>query len=220
MSSRTKAVSMDRLALTPDRGSVLLRLMMVVNDFVIANDTLNMWKQQSEEENKTKRQEAFKYLVESQIGHIYEGMLIIKEIEENPSLIRLVEQCDTPTRDEFKRLADYRKSHEYEKIMGRVRNNLAFHYDAKLVQRQLIALVNKHPGTVCSQSMGSRSEDWLFEAGAMVNERVAVREVFEVPDDMDATEGANLALEKLQSISTWFMQFAGHFVWKYTPSAI
>ncbi len=220
MSSRTKTVSMDRLAQTPSRGSVLLRLMMVVNDFVIANDTLNMWRQKSGEENKTKRQEAFKYLVESQIAHIYEGMLIVKEIEESPSLMRLVEQCDTPTRDEFKRLADYRRSPHYEKVMGRVRNNLAFHYDAKLVQRQLTALVKKHPGTVCLQSMGGRSEDWLFEAGALVGERVAVREVFEVPDDMDATQGADLVLARLQNISTWFMQFAGHFVWKHTPSAI
>jgi hypothetical protein len=44
MASRTKVVHLDKLDRDPEFASVLLRLMMVVNDFAMANDILTMWR--------------------------------------------------------------------------------------------------------------------------------------------------------------------------------
>lgn len=44
MSSRTKVVNISKLARDPALGSVLVRLMMVINDFSIANDALGFWR--------------------------------------------------------------------------------------------------------------------------------------------------------------------------------
>lgn len=80
MSSRTKYVSMDKIGRDLEFGSVLLRLMMVINDCAIAGETMEMWKSEDSEARRKKREEAFKYFVELQISHIYEGLKIIGEI--------------------------------------------------------------------------------------------------------------------------------------------
>lgn len=97
-----------------------------------------------------------------------------------------------------------------------MRNNLAFHYDAKLTERALIKHLEKHAGGVGAISMGSMPFDWMFEPGALINKRVAVRDIFGVPDGADITEETDELMVELQGILNTFMRFAGHFVWKHT----
>lgn len=216
MSSRTKFVSMDKIGRDPELGSVLLRLMMVANDCAIASETAEMWKSEDTELRRKKREEAFKYFVELQIAHIYEGLKIVREIQASGRLKRFVEECDGPTRREFDILVMFLADPKYEKIVGRVRNNLAFHYDAKLTERALMKHVEKYIGSTGAISMGSKPFDWMFEPGAFINERVAVRDIFGVPEGANITEETDKLMVELQGILNTFMQFAGHFVWKHT----
>jgi len=216
LSSRTKFVSMDKIGRDPEFGSVLLRLMMVVNDCAIAGETAEMWKSEDSELRRKKREEAFKYFVELQIAHIYEGLKIIREIAGGPRLMVFVDQCDRRTREEFAQLVAFLEDPKYEKIVGRVRNNLAFHYDAKLVERSLVKLVQTYMGTTGAISMGSKPFDWMFEPGAFVNERVAVRDIFGVPDGANIIEETDKLMVELQAVLNIYMQFAGNFVWKHT----
>lgn len=216
MSSRTKSVSMDKIGRNPAFGSILLRLMMVVNDCAIASETAEMWKSEDSELRRKKREEAFKYFVELQIAHIYEGLKIIREIQVSERLKRFVEECDGPTKREFDMLVMFLADPKYDKIVGRVRNNLAFHYDAKLTERALTKHVEKYIGSTGAISMGSKPFDWMFEPGAFINERVAVRDIFGVPEGANITEETDKLMVELQGILNTFMQFAGHFIWKHT----
>jgi hypothetical protein len=190
--------------------------MMVINDNAIADETARMWQADSSERRKVRRQEAFKYMVELQIAHIYEGMQIIREIEKNSRLKAYVDECDRPTRSEFAQLVAYLTDPKYEGIMGRMRNNLAFHYGAKLTKRALTRHVEKMPGTIGAISMGSTSSDWMFEPGALVNELVAVRDIFAVPDNANINEMTDSEMLEVQKVAETFMRFAGHFIWKHT----
>lgn len=207
---------MDKMGRDPEFGSVLLRLMMVVNDCAIAGETAEMWKSEDSELRRKKREEAFKYFVELQIAHIYEGLKIIREIQASKRLKRFVHECDGPTKREFNTLVAFLGDPKYEKIVGRVRNNLAFHYDAKLTERALMQYLAKHVGGTGAISMGNKPFDWMFEPGAFINERVAVRDVFGVPEGASVTEETDKLMVELQGVLNTFMQFAGHFVWKHT----
>lgn len=218
MSSRTKIISIDKLARDPVLGSVLVRLMMVINDNSICDESVRMWKGILDESRRVRVQEAFKYFVELQIAHIYEGLQIIREINLDAKLKRYVDLCDRPTRGEFAQLVDYLVNPKYEAIMGRMRNNLAFHYSAKLTRRALEKHVRKTSGSLGAISMGSTSADWLFEPGALVNELVAVREVFAVPDGADITGTTDQEMMEVQRMAEAFMRFAGHFIWKHTTT--
>ena len=54
----------------------------------------------------------------------------------------------------FARLATIIGSPEFQKVMGRVRNNLTFHYDFNTLERVLQLLVSKHPEARGAMSLG------------------------------------------------------------------
>jgi hypothetical protein len=219
MSSRTKIVNISKLAADPLLGSVLVRLMMVINDFSIANDAVGFWRADETPKRQSRRDEAVRYFVGLQVAHVYEGMLdIIAEIEKTPALRVAVERCDQPTRAEFAELVAYRATPEFQSIMGRIRNNLAFHYTPGLAQRTLVALASQHPDTMAPISMGNDALDWYFEPGALVRDRVGVREVFQIPAGANIRLETDALLTRLHAISDTFGRFAGNFIWQLASS--
>jgi hypothetical protein len=71
-------------------------------------------------------------------------------------------------------------------------------------------------GATGAISMGSKPFDWMFEPGAFINEQVAVRDIFGVPDGANIIEETDKLMVELQGVLNIYMQFAGNFVWKYT----
>lgn len=216
--STTKIVSIDRLARDPKLGSVLVRLMMVLNDCAIADETASIWRANKSERRAVRRQEAFKYFVELQIAHIYEGLKIIKEIKNDPQLSRYVEECDAPTRREFDWLVAFLSDPKFNKTMGRLRHNIIFHYDAGAAEKALLSHIDKYAESYGAISMGRASSEWMFEPGALISEVIAVRHVFGVPYGADVTEASDKVMVELQEVLENYMRFAGHFVWKHTSS--
>ena len=64
--------------------------------------------------------------------------------------------------------------------MGRIRNNLSFHYDPKTIDNALQSLVAKHSDVTGTMSLGDEPHNWFFEPGDMVADRAAVREIFKI----------------------------------------
>jgi hypothetical protein len=211
-----KWVSIEKLNRDPEVASTLLRLMMVVNDCALADESLAMWQSEQSESRNVRRQEAAKYFVELQIAHLYEGMKIIHEMSSSSTLLRYVDQSDQPTRTEFRRLVAFLSDRRYESLIGRVRHNLAFHYDAKLTARVLAQCVARTPDALLAISMGNKSSDWLFEPGALVSEQIAVREIFKIAENEDINTVTGEILQEVQALAHDFNRFAGHFVWQHT----
>lgn len=216
MSSRTKLVSMDKIAADKEIGSVLIRLMMVMNDCAIAEETATMWRERMEEKIRIKQQEAFKYFVELQIGHLHEGLAIVREIAQKTKLRDLVDRCNSSTQERFERLRHYEPGVAIGNVILNIRNKLAFHYDPTMIRDELLGHVRQFPRTAALVSIGDKSGDVLFEPGAVINERVATQQVFALPAGADIDEASNNLMVELQAIMEDFMNFGSSFVWTHT----
>lgn len=216
MSSRTKLVSIDKIARDPEVGSMLIRLMMVMNDCAIAEESATMWRGRTDEKTRVKQQEAFKFFVELQIGHLHEGLALIREIAKKPNLRDLVNQCPQITQAQFDHLTNYKPGVALGAVMADIRNKLAFHYDPTMIRDELRAHVREQPGTAALISIGGSSEDILFEPGAVINERVAVNKVLRITAGADADAESNKVMVELEKVMEDFMNFGGTFVWKHT----
>ena len=216
--SKTKLVSFDKIARDPDIGSVLIRLMMIMNDCVIAEESATMWRRRTDEKTRIKQQEAFKYFVELQIGHLHEGLALIREIARKAKLRALVDQCPRATQEQFDHLRKHEPSAALGKVMMDIRNKLAFHYDPTMIRDELLAHVREHPKTATLISIGGASEDVLFEPGAVINERVATQKVFPIPAGSDIDAESNKLMVELEKVMEDFMNFGSSFVWKHTST--
>ena len=100
--------------------------------------------------------------------------------------------------------------------MGRIRNNLTFHYDPKTINRALQSLVAKHPDARGTLSLGHNPLDWWFEPGDMVIDRAGVREIFKVPEGADVREETDKIIMRLHDITQTFGAFAAGLIWENT----
>lgn len=185
--STTKNVRLGAIADEGKLGSVLIRLMMVMNDMSLAMDGLGWWVNENERTRQHREVGARIYFVRLQLSHLYEGLKIVQEIRNDAELMRAVDASGRFTKKSFEKLVAFRDGAEYEKIMGRIRNNLTFHYDPKTISKALQGLVRKNPEARGSLTLGDDPVNWFCEPGDMVGDRAAVREIFEIQESAART---------------------------------
>lgn len=212
--STHKFARLAAIASKGELGSVLIRLMMVINDMTLAMDAHRRWIEDAMKERKHRERGAKIYFIRLQISHIYEAMRIVEEIRDTPALMKAVDRSDPSTKRGFAALLAFIASPEFEKVMGRIRNNLTFHYDPKTIERALASLVAKHPDASGSISLGDEPHNWFFEPGDMVGDRAAVREIFKVPEGADVVVETDKIVMRLHGIVQMFGGFAGSLIWQ------
>jgi hypothetical protein len=200
-----------KLALDQEIASVVLRLMMAMNDIGIVNDALQQWFN-TEDKKKKQRQDGGKlYYGRMQSAHIYEALLIIEEIENTPSLKAAVDRCDVKTVKSFETVAAFLGTDDH-KVLLRIRNNASFHYDGKLAVRMLNQIVKKYPNDVSTCSLGNETLDWYFELGDKIVDKLLVREIMKVPDEADLRKTVDDQLVRFLAMASAFADFAGYFI--------
>jgi hypothetical protein len=212
--STHKYARLDAIASKGELGSVLIRLMMVINDMSLAADALRRWTEDSRSEREHRARGAKIYFIHLQISHIYEAMKIVEEIDNCPELMKAVDRSDSFTKKGFAALLAFIGGQEFERVMGRIRNNLTFHYDPKTIERALASLVAKHPDAAGSMSLGDEPHNWYFEPGDMVGDRAAVREIFKVPEAANVVAETDKIIVRLHEIVQMFGGFAGSLIWQ------
>jgi hypothetical protein len=212
--STHKYARLDAIASKGELGSVLIRLMMVINDMSLAADALRRWTEDSRSEREHRTRGAKIYFIRLQISHIYEAMKIVDEIHNSPELMKAVDRSDSFTKKGLAALVAFIGGQEFEKVMGRIRNNLTFHYDPKTIERALASLVAKHPDATGSMSLGDEPHNWFFEPGDIVGDRAAVREIFKVPEGANVVAETDKIVVRLHEIVQLFGGFAGSLIWQ------
>jgi hypothetical protein len=149
-----------------------------------------------------------------QMGHVYEALLIIQTIKANPRLTAAVKRCDQRTQASFDAVAVFLKSDDF-KILRRIRNNAAFHYDGKLAIRHLEHIVEKFPNHPFAYSLGHETLDWYFQLGDEIIDRLVVRDIFKIPEGTDLRAELDAILLRLHKMATAFTDFAGYFIRHY-----
>lgn len=211
MSSRTWSARSAGLLRDEKLGSVVLRLMMAMNDIGITNSSMAEWQTTDDPKKKARWRGGVLYFGRVQSAHLFEALSIIDEIKRDQVLMAAVDRADEATKRSFQVVAKFLDGADYN-MMAKMRNVLAFHYDPKLTLRRLQKLVEKWPDHATMYSLGSETLDWHFELGDLIADEIIIRDVFKISEDADIKEAAFEILDRLHVMATAFTDFAGYFI--------
>ena len=211
MSSRTWSVGTARLMADKEAASVVVRLMMALNDLAIANEGLGEWTATQERRKLARQNGGRLYYGRMLMAHVYEALSIIENIQDSPKLRMLVDACDPATRSSFNGVAGFLETADYG-MLCRIRNNASFHYNGKLAVRAVEQINKKFPEHVSTYSLGHDPLDWYFELGDLALDRIVVRDIFKAPESADLRAAINPILMRMHTMAGAFSDFAGHFI--------
>ena len=211
-------------------GGVLVRLMMALQDFALANHAMGTWKEQEDPKLKDRRIGAARYFLRLLQSHILEAFGIIEEIEASPELLAAVEACDTQTKKSFAALQQFRTSDDY-KLLLRIRNNIGFHYGGKVVLQALERIQKrltlkreqkKKVDDLAAITLGREALDWHFVPTEWVENDIIIRGIFQIPegdDTADEQKSTDEIVMRLHDIAAAFGDFAGYFIKQHAKAA-
>jgi len=187
--------------------------MMALNDLSLADDGLGRWEQEANPRLANRKLGGKRYFLRTLLSHVFEALAIIKEIMGDVELRSAVDTCDATTQASFEKLVTFLGSDDY-KLLLKIRNNLAFHYGARIVQQSIVHLAEKIPNKLISCSMGDEAINWHFVPGEWVENDIIVRAIFAIEDaDKETVQSkTNEITVRLHDIVQSLADFGGHFI--------
>ena len=199
-------------------GSVMGRLMMIVNDMGLVNESLRVWSQSKDKRWESRKDGGRALFGRIQMSYVYEALELIKEIRDSDVLEAEVAKCSKRTQDSFTTVKAFLDTDDYKKKLVRFRNNIGFHYDRKLSERAIREISEQFPDDASTMTLGEDPLDWHFELGDKVQDKIVIRYIFEVPKDKDAAKEADAIAKRVFDMSEKLAVFAGYFVWERTKT--
>jgi hypothetical protein len=212
--SSTRIIRSAKLLEDRERASVILRMMMAVNDAGLAANALQEWTESVDRRKRARFQGGQMYFSRISMAHCFEVFKILDEIEKSPKLREAVQDCDSETRKSYATLRAFRASSDY-KVLLLVRNKISFHYDETLSIRALERLISRRPNDISSFSMGTETLDWYFELADKIVNSIMRRDLMKVTDSDHVEQDVDDILWRLGDILRVFGDFAAHFARKY-----
>jgi hypothetical protein len=213
--STTRVIHTASLATDKELASLVLRLMMSVNDLTMAHNAMVNWASSEERRENRRKDGGLLYYGRMQSGHIYEALLITKKIAATPKLRAYIDQCGASTTTLFSELETFVNGQDHGLLL-RIRNNASFHYDGKLAVRYLEAIVQKSPDHVSSYTLGTETLDWHFELSDLILDTIVVRDIFKLPVDTNLQKNLLAIFERLTVMTNKFTAFVASFIRHYT----
>ncbi|MHB1215354.1 MAG: hypothetical protein ACYCY9_10235 [Thiobacillus sp.] len=148
-------------------------------------------------------------------------MKVIEEVKNDLSLMALVGQCDDQTQQSFSELEQFlpkgAKRAEFERLVGRVRHNLTFHYDesGKLIEQAVSDIAARPEARMASITRGDTAYLWHFQVADAVVDGIVVRQIWGIQRDQNVRTEADKVADRVHQILLWFVDFSGEFIWKY-----
>lgn len=209
----TNTTTFQHLASQGRLGTILLWLMIFVNDLALCNDALEQWDKHQDEAHKKRAAGAKMYFVRVMLSHINEGLKIINQINGDPELRNAVGQCDQATQKLFKTVVSLNGTEEAQALQ-KIRNEIAFHYTRNRLDVALAGLAKRFPGNAHSISFG-KPIDCFFEPSDRVIDNAVLKDIFKVPDDADLGAETLKRIHRLQSIGDDLATFSASFIFKH-----
>jgi hypothetical protein len=209
----SRAWSAKTAALVADKklASVIVRLMMAMNDIAMANEGLGEWTATADRKRLFRQNGGRLYYGRMLMAHVYEALSVIDDIQKDTKLRAAVKKCDAKTRSSFEAVAKFLGTDDH-KMLLRIRNNASFHYERKLAVKALEQIAENFPEHRFMYSLGHDPLDWYFELGDLVIDRIVVRDIFKAPKDADVRAAIDPILLRLHKMAAAFSDFAGYFV--------
>lgn len=218
--SITRNVSWRTLQARGEAATTVVKLMMACNDLSYANQALGEWRVAQSKTSIPTNSGAGMYFLRMQIGHLFEGLKIIKQIQDDP-VITFVNSCDPRTQESFRRIQEFVEHApgrpEIERLVGQIRHNLTFHYDqsGKMIERAIADRAARPNAEVSSLTRGDTMQAWDLKAANDIVDSIVVRQIWKIPREADLRAEADKTAARVHEILMWFVDFAGDFVWRY-----
>jgi hypothetical protein len=199
----------------------VIKLMMACNDLSLANQALAEWKKEQPLNKKPRQAGAGMYFVRTQLSHLHEGLKVLEDIHNDAFLMSLVKQCDPETQESFHNLEQFlvggSNRSEIEKIIGRIRHNLTFHYDesGKLIEKAISDRAARSEARISSITRGDHAYLWHFKVADDIVDSIVVRQIWKIPRGTDLRVEADKIADRVHQICLWFLDFSGEFIWRY-----
>lgn len=173
------------------------------------------------------RRGAWLYFLRLQFGHLYEGVQAVRAIETTNWLNGYISRLATEAQDAYAMLLRCTckgtpESQEFERVVGRVRHNTAFHYadakSCKLIEKSTKVLATKLGDRKAKLTRGMEMSRWRFDIADDILLNALWHEIWNLPTDiteaelkLQATRYTTYAYE----LSIGLLTFAEHLVCSY-----
>ncbi len=221
MTTSTIYTTFDKLTARGDEAVLIVKLMMAFNDLALASEGLSSYKSQYVTKHSNKDRGAAMYFARLQASHLYEAMKIVDSIGGNQRLRDVINRCSEKASVAFERLVtlhrDKNQMRKFEQFMGRLRNNVTFHYDesGELIKRAMASRAKKPLGNPTSITRGTDSYSWRFAVADDVVDSIVCREIWKIPKTADLRTEADAAVDYMHQIFVDFADFASELIVKY-----
>lgn len=214
-------VDFDELLRRESTAPIVVKLMMACNDLSLANEALVRWQEEQPRMQKHRELGARMYFVRIELSHLLEGLKVVEEIRKSPELMALLSHCDARTQNSFHNLQRVlpkgKERKRLEKLVGKLRHNLAFHYDesGKLIKNAIADRASRTQAQYSSVTRGSTAHLWRFNVADDIVDSIVVRQLWGIPRESDLRLETDRIADYLHQITLSFIDFAGEFLWKY-----
>jgi hypothetical protein len=217
--SKTIFVDLRKLLESGDDSAIVLRLAMAANDLAVANFCLREFKRDDTPFPEYMRPGAGMYLVRLQTAHLAEAIKVLSEVEDSPSLSRLVGTLPAFAKEAYDRLLPYTdpngKPEQYKRNVLMVRNKFAFHYDKDVVLEALESLASRGKPSISTAMRSTEETRWRFTVADRIADVIKCRIIWEIPLDANLREEADLRSDYAFALAKDLIDFVGEFAWRY-----
>lgn len=196
-------------------ASTLACLRMIVNDMAIVNESLRSWSTSEDKCWESRKGGGRALFGRVQMSYVYEALEVIKDIRDSTALMAEVQKCNKKTQECFAAVKAFLETDDYGKLI-RLRNNVGFHYNAKLAERAVKEIPRDFPDDSSPMTLGEDPLDWHFLLGDKVQDKIVVRCIFEVAKDKDIKKESDAIAGRVFDMAEKLAEFAGYFIWERT----
>ncbi len=218
MATNTKYIKFSKIESMGKDAHTIIKLMMVFNDIALANEGLSKYKALGQDD--VDRGKAM-YYVRLQASHIYEGIDVLKEVIGNQNLNSLLSKCSSESQKAFsdliKNFQDNAEKRKFERFIGRLGNNLTFHYEesSKFIEKYISVRAKNRIGDTSSITRGDNPHSWRYTVADNLIDSIACREIWGIPDSADLRVEADKVADYMHQIFLDFTGFSSEFINKY-----
>ena len=222
-------LSLNKLIANEEIAVILIRLMMACNDLTLTNTCLTKYQDSNTQKNKYINDGACMYFVRLQIGHLHEGLKVIKEIYDNETLENFVKTCSCDAKIAFKILCKYipggKERTKFEKYFGKIRHNLVFHYQESgdWIKKALRERIDKKGQTSARITLGEVQKT-RYDIADQVVDTIVCRNIFGIPYTVADLQKDRKELDKIlmfgSEIAKNFIGFSGEFLHNYVEKNV
>jgi hypothetical protein len=210
----TLIVSFSKLAQA--EGAIpVIKVALVCNDLAIANSSLGRYQQLTGAMSHISRGGQM-YFARVSCGHLNEGMEAIDEIAKHAGLRAVVDECGTQARSAFADLSDCLRGgsqhKKFERLVGWIRNRVAFHYGPSDLRQALDRRAGASTGSMSSMTAGEDIQSTRFDFGDDLLDTIVCRELWRIPSDADASAEADRISDWCFQKTLRFLEFGEEFV--------